>query len=74
MRGQGIGEKLVAVLTTRAKKILKIKMIRLEVFSTNKRAIGFYKKMGFNKIGVIKNGLKHYGRYIDEIIMIKYLT
>lgn len=72
-RGQGIGEKLVATLILQAKKILKIKMVKLEVFARNKRGIGFYQKIGFQKVGTIKNGLVYYGRLMDEIIMVKYL-
>ena len=56
-----------------AKKILKIKIIRLNAFAANKRALAFYKKMGIKRLGRIRGGLKYYGRFMDEIILVKYL-
>jgi len=72
-RGKGISERLFKALIMEAKKFLKIKILKLEVFSVNKRAIAFYKKMGFQPVGTIKKGLLYYGRFLDEITMVKYL-
>ena len=73
IRGTGISERLFKAIEKEAKKVLKIKIIKLTAFTANKRASAFYKKQGFRTVGRIKNGLKYYGRYADEIIMVKYL-
>lgn len=73
IRNRGISQKLFKALVSEAKKFLKLKILKLTVFALNKRAIAFYKKIGFKKVGLIKRGFKHYGRYADEIIMVKYL-
>jgi len=72
-RGLGLGDLATKLAIREAKKELGVKIILLRVFATNKRAIRLYQKNGFQKIGEIKKGRKHYGRYIDEILMAKYL-
>jgi RimJ/RimL family protein N-acetyltransferase len=70
-RGMGIGECLTKKIIKLAKNKLKIKFVRLSVFSTNKPAISLYKKSGFKKIAIIPKQIKYRGKLIDEIIMIK---
>ena len=48
-----------------------IKIVKLFVFANNKRAIHLYQKLGFKKVGLLKDALKDKGRYFDEIIMAK---
>lgn len=72
-RGRGLGEKLFKKIIEKAAKELKIKIIRLDVYSDNKIAINLYKKMGFKKLGTIKKGAGYYGKLVDNNIMIKYL-
>jgi len=72
-RGRGLGEKLFKKIIEKAIKELKIKIIRLDVYSDNNIAINLYKKMGFKKLGTIKNGAGYYGKLADNNIMIKYL-
>lgn len=72
-RGKGLGEKLFKKIMEKAAKELKIKIVTLYVFSENKIAINLYKKMGFKKLGTIKNGISHYEKLTDHILMIKYL-
>lgn len=73
IRGIGLSERLFRAVTAEAKKVLKLKIIKLTAFAANRRALAYYKKMGVKKLGRIKKGLKYYGRYKDEIIMVKYL-
>jgi RimJ/RimL family protein N-acetyltransferase len=72
-RGKGLGEKLLRKIMEKAVKELKVKIITLYVFTDNKIAINLYKKVGFKKIGTIKNGIGYYGRLLDNNIMIKYI-
>ena len=68
-RGKGIGEKLLRCAIEEAKKVLKVKIITLEVMGSNKVAEHLYKKCGFKVIGTIKSGVKYYNRYEDDILM-----
>jgi len=46
-----------------------IEIIQISVESSNEVAIKAYEKIGFTRFGVLKNGLKHEGRHVDEIMM-----
>jgi len=72
-RGLGIGERLAKSLIREAKKRLNLKIAKLEVFANNKPAYKLYKKLGFKEVGRIENGNYYYGKYVDNIIMVKYL-
>ena len=69
-RGKGIGEKLLRCVIEEAKKVLKVKIITLEVMASNKVALHLYEKCGFKVIGTIKSGVKYYNRYEDDILMV----
>ena len=73
IRGQGIGKKLLKTIIREAEKALKVKIITLSVFSTNKVAKGVYRKVGFKEVGKIKKGINHYGKFLDDVVMAKYL-
>lgn len=45
----------------------------MDVFTKNKAALGLYKKMGFEKVGVIKGYARYYGEFEDDALMVKYL-
>jgi len=69
-RGIGLGKFLMGEVIKLSKKQLKIKSIRLSVFSTNKPAISLYKKYGFKQVAKIPKQLRHKGKLVDEIIML----
>lgn len=73
IRGKGLGDKLLKAIIKEAKKTLKLKMITLEVMVANKSAINLYKKNGFKEYGRLNKGLKHHGKLMDGILMVKYL-
>ncbi|MFZ3054909.1 MAG: GNAT family N-acetyltransferase [Minisyncoccales bacterium] len=72
-RGLGLGEKLFREVMNKAIKKFKLKIITLDVHMKNKIAQNLYKKMGFEKVGIIKGGARHYGKYEDSMIMAKYI-
>jgi len=72
-RGKGMGKRLFKALIREAKKVLKVKIITLEVFGRNSIAQNLYKKCGFKEMGRIKKGVNHYGRFDDLVTMVKYL-
>jgi ribosomal protein S18 acetylase RimI-like enzyme len=72
-RGIGLGSYLIEEIIKLAKKELKPqpKIIRLSVFSTNKPAIGLYKKFGFKRVAKIPKQFQYKGKLINEIVMLK---
>lgn len=48
--------------------------IELHVSRKNDRAIGFYLRNEFRKIGLIPAGMIHEGEEVDEVIMARRLT
>jgi len=75
-RGIGLGEYLSREVIKLAKKELKPppKILRLDVFITNKPAINLYRKLGFKRIARIPDSLQYKGKLVDEYIMFKYLS
>lgn len=73
VRGKGLGEKFLSAIISEAKKNLKIKIVFIDIAKKNKVALDFYQKMDFKIVGKIKKGFKYYGKYVDDIILVKYL-
>jgi RimJ/RimL family protein N-acetyltransferase len=73
IRGKGFGTRFFSTITREAKKRLKLKIIFVDVAKPNKYALEFYQNLGFKIIGKIKKGFKYYGRYFDDVILVKYL-
>ncbi|WP_053369015.1 GNAT family N-acetyltransferase [Bacillus sp. FJAT-27245] len=71
-RGQGLGKLLLKTLLDWAEKNPLIEKVSLAVFSTNQRAIAFYKSFGFmeegRKVKEVKFGENEYA---DDILMYK---
>ncbi len=73
-RGLGLGRALLKTVITEVRQKLEgIKMITLEVYSENERAINLYKSEGFEEYGRLRKGVFYRGRYIDGIKMVLYL-
>ncbi len=68
-RRQGIGMGLMKHSISKIPK--KITLITLAVDSKNKPAILLYKKIGFEKYGLLKSGSKINGKLIDNYLMAK---
>lgn len=71
-RGKGVGTRLIAELLDLAKERFKLDFVHLEVYDGNP-AINLYRRLGFQEYGVHKRFMKEEGRYIDKILMQKYL-
>ncbi len=68
-RGAGIGDALFDVLADTARS-QGIRQIELGVTVENTRAIGFYKRLGFRRIGTIPRGFRHGDQFVDEDLMV----
>lgn len=68
-QGQGIGRALMEQVINVADNWLMLKRLELGVFAENERALGLYKRMGFEIEGTKKYAAIQNGKYIDEYIM-----
>jgi RimJ/RimL family protein N-acetyltransferase len=73
-RGIGIGTAMMNYMIEWAEKQEGLEKISLTVFSTNKAATNLYRKFGFKMEGVSKRQYKIEGKYVDDLIMGKFLT
>lgn len=68
-RDLSIGRNLIDMTIKESKKLNHKEKIILSCFSTNKRAIHLYKKLGFRIVGIRKNQFYIDLKYYDEILM-----
>ncbi|MBI5229393.1 GNAT family N-acetyltransferase [Candidatus Micrarchaeota archaeon] len=71
-QGKGIGRILMRELFNYAKSI-GVEKLEDEAFSDNKRALRFYKKLGFRIEGVRKRKFVRDGRHFDSVLIGKFL-
>ena len=71
-RKSGLGQRLVEAVVDHASG--KVEQLQLGVASDNEAALRLYKKLGFSEYGREMKALKQDGRYIDEILMVRFLT
>jgi RimJ/RimL family protein N-acetyltransferase len=72
-RGLGIGSRLMETMEGIARKDLKARILELDCFSINNRAMHLYENLGFREVGRIPGALNHYGKYCDKVLMYKVL-
>ena len=72
-RNMGVGQALIEAALPEALERGKKKII-LSVFDTNPRAIALYKKMDFEIVGSRKGQFLVDGKYVDEVLMEKWLV
>jgi ribosomal protein S18 acetylase RimI-like enzyme len=71
-RGEGVGKTLMDLIIKEAiKELSGLKVITLEVFSTNDIAKNLYKRLGFIEYGLLPNGILRNGKFEDAILMYK---
>jgi RimJ/RimL family protein N-acetyltransferase len=73
-RSRGLGSALLGHMIEWVKTLPQIEKIKLRVLASNQRAIGLYKKFGFEEEGRIRREYKFSdGTYVDSISMGKFL-
>lgn len=71
-RNKGLGTMLTNLVLQEAKKnIPGIKIVILDVYSTNVVARNLYKKIGFLEYGILPSGICRNGKYEDTVFMYK---
>lgn len=73
VRGMGIGEKLAKSVISEAKERLDVEILELGVYENNEVAKKLFKKLGFETVGIERDGVKKDDKYINSIIMTKDL-
>lgn len=73
MRGKGIGRSMLLALLERVVSIAGIEQIVLSVATTQSRAIGPYRSLGFESFGRGVKALKIGERYVDEDYMVLHV-
>lgn len=68
--GRGIGSSLLRASIDRAFSDNVIEQIRLTVIASNDRAVDLYKKMGFERYGILENYYKKENTYWTETFMV----
>ncbi len=68
-QGRGYGKILTKRIINYSIKELKMHRIYLEVFTTNKKAIKLYEKIGFKKEGVLKDKVFKNGKFHNVLLM-----
>ena len=68
-RDRGVGKALLQYAIDWARRKEGVEKIHLGVFSTNARAIGLYKAMGFEVEGVLRRQYVIKAAHVDEILM-----
>ena len=71
--GMGVGYNLVQALIDRVHILDKFEQIKLTVVSNNLSAKRLYEKFGFIEYGLEKESIKWGGKYLDEVLMVKFL-
>ena len=70
-RGAGLGERLIGAVVEHAAS--RVEQLQLGVTTGNAAALRLYIKAGFAEYGREMKALKQDGRYIDEILMVRFL-
>lgn len=70
-RGSGIGRALLASALGQCEG--RFELVRLSVFSVNRRARKLYEEFGFVYVGTIPRAIHRGGEYLDEDLMVKDL-
>jgi RimJ/RimL family protein N-acetyltransferase len=67
-RGKGVAREMMRLIakhfSTRG-----IEIIQISAESSNREALVAYERIGFQRFGVLQDGIKHEDQYSDEIMM-----
>jgi ribosomal protein S18 acetylase RimI-like enzyme len=71
-RGSGLAEAVMDAVLDHAGT--RVEQVHLSVAATNDRAINLYRRLGFEPYGTERRALLVNGIYIDELLMVKFLS
>lgn len=71
-RGKGLGKLLMKLILNEAcQNLPKLKIVTLEVFAENQKALKMYKNFGFTQYGRLPKGNQYRGKFVDDVLMYK---
>jgi RimJ/RimL family protein N-acetyltransferase len=70
--GKGYGTKAVQLMVNVAFNKFKLRKLQAPIFSSNKRSINLFKKVGFRKEAVFKAHYLKSGKHLDLIFFCKF--
>jgi diamine N-acetyltransferase len=73
VHGQGIAAQTIELLQTYVVQVFGLRKIVLQVLCSNLRAIAFYEKQRFQRVGVLREHTFLQGCYVDVLLMEKLL-
>lgn len=68
--GKGIGTEATKLIINYAFENMGIDTVELGVISTNIPAIRAYEKSGFERVSLVKEGIKHGDKLFDKVVMV----
>jgi ribosomal protein S18 acetylase RimI-like enzyme len=71
-RAQGAGAALVTLLLETAAPL--VEQVRLSVVTGNATAIALYERLGFKAYGIEPRALKSAAGYVDEVLMVRFMS
>jgi RimJ/RimL family protein N-acetyltransferase len=67
--GKGFGTETTCLMLSYGFDILNLHRVQLHVWAENTRAIRAYEKAGFVREGLLREAMKHHGKYCDFLVM-----
>lgn len=71
--GTGAATQAVQLITDYASNTFRTHKVVLRVLGANERAIAFYEKVGFRRVGILREHYYYQGRFHDVLLMEKLL-
>jgi len=71
--GAGYAQEGLKLFEEYINKVFNLRKVILEVLSSNERAVGFYLKSGYRKVGVWQQHVYQSGQFHDVILMEKFI-
>ena len=71
-RGSGLAEAVMGAVLDHAGT--RVEQVHLSVAAANERAVNLYRRLGFEPYGTEPRALMVNGIYIDELLMVKFLS
>lgn len=73
-QGAGVAADALSLLAGHARDVLGLRKLALEVLSDNGRAVAFYRRHGFQEVGVRRRHFPWAGDWLDVAIMERFLS
>ena len=73
VHGQGVADQTMEMLQNYVMQVFGLRKILLHVLCSNLRAIAFYEKQGFRRVGVLREHVFLQGDHMDVLLMEKLL-